>query len=81
MTEQNQISLPDEVLNTILTGGLDGLPQAVSLLINHAMLIERHRHLGAAPYERAQRRRPGSASRDLGGRSSRGGSIKKQSNC
>ena len=53
MTEQNQISLPDEVLNTILTGGLDGLPQAVSLLINHAMLIERHRHLGAAPYERA----------------------------
>ena len=56
MTEQNQISLPDEVLNTILTGGLDGLPQAVSLLINHAMLIERHRHLGAAPYERAPAR-------------------------
>ena len=27
MTEQNQISLPDEVLNTILTGGLDGLPK------------------------------------------------------
>ena len=56
MTEQNQISLPDDVLNTILTGGLDGLPQAVSLLINHAMLIERHRHLGAAPYERAPAR-------------------------
>ena len=48
MTEQHQISLPDEVLNTILTGGLDGRPEAVSLLINHAMLIERHRHLGAA---------------------------------
>jgi putative transposase len=48
MTEQSQISLADEVLNTILTGGLDGLPEAVSLLINHAMLIERHRHLGAA---------------------------------
>jgi putative transposase len=56
MTEQHQISLPDEVLNTILTGGLDGLPEAVSLLINHAMLIERHRHLGAAPYERAPAR-------------------------
>jgi transposase-like protein len=56
MTEQNQISLPDEVLNTILTGGLDGLPEAVSLLINHAMLIERHRHLGAAPYERCPAR-------------------------
>jgi transposase-like protein len=56
MTEQNQISLPDEVLNTILTGGLDGLPEAVSLLINHAMLIEHHRHLGAAPYERTPAR-------------------------
>lgn len=31
--------------------------------------------------QHAPRRRPGSASRDLGGRSSRGGSIKKHSNC
>jgi hypothetical protein len=64
MTEQNQISLPDEVLNTILTGSLDGLPEAVSLLINHAMLIldaryEKVRiHLQAEMRAAAKRRQP-----------------------
>ena len=33
--------------------GLDGLGDAVSMLINEAMRLERERHLAAAPYERS----------------------------
>lgn len=32
--------------------GMDGLGNAIQILINQAMLIERNRHLNAAPYER-----------------------------
>ena len=52
MTEQSQITLNPEILNVILEHGLAGLPDALSLLINHAMLIKRSKHLGAAPYQR-----------------------------
>ena len=55
MTEHHQrdISLPAGILNPILEGGLAGLPEAVSLLVNQAMLIEREHHLGARAYERS----------------------------
>ena len=36
--------------------GLEGLGEAVSMLINEAMRLERERHLGVAPYERSPRR-------------------------
>lgn len=36
--------------------GLDGLGDAVSMLINEAMRLERQRHLGLAPYERSAQR-------------------------
>lgn len=52
MTEHHDITLPQDILNPILSTGLAGLPEAISLLINHAMLIERSQHLGAAPYQR-----------------------------
>lgn len=52
MTEPINLNLPTEILNFLATDGLQGLPQTVSLLINHAMLLERQRHLGAAPYQR-----------------------------
>lgn len=52
MTEQTDTTLSKDILNPILETGLEGLPQAISLLINHAMLIERSQHLGAAPYQR-----------------------------
>jgi len=52
MTEQNQTTLNPKILNTILEHGLDGLPEALSLLINHAMLIERDCHLQSTPYQR-----------------------------
>lgn len=52
MTEQTDSTLSNNILNPILETGLEGLPEAISLLINHAMLIERSQHLGAAPYQR-----------------------------
>lgn len=52
MTEHTDTNLSQNILNPILETGLEGLPEAISLLINHAMLIERSQHLGAAPYQR-----------------------------
>lgn len=56
MTEQLDIKLPSQIINTILENGMDGLPQAISLLINEAMLIERSSHLCSHPYQRHQER-------------------------
>lgn len=36
--------------------GLEGLSDAVSMLINEAMRLERDRHLAVAPYERSPQR-------------------------
>jgi putative transposase len=44
------------ITETFLESGLDGLGRAVGMLINEAMLIERDRHLQAAPYERTDNR-------------------------
>ncbi len=56
MTEHTDINLPAEILKPILDSGLGGLPEAVSLLVNHAMLIEREHHLGARAYQRTDGR-------------------------
>lgn len=37
--------------------GLEGLPEALTALINTAMHVERERHLGAEAYERSEERR------------------------
>jgi len=36
--------------------GFDGLAEAVTVLLNSAMVAERSEHLGAAPYERCEER-------------------------
>lgn len=56
MTENPNTELPQNALDAILNHGLEGLPQAISTLINHAMIIERERHLGATAYQRTERR-------------------------
>lgn len=56
MTKHNHISLSNNILNPILENGLEGLPSAISLLINQAMIIERSNHLGTLPYERSASR-------------------------
>ena len=43
----------NEIVNHISERGTDGLAEAMRVLLNHAMEIERAKALGAAPYERA----------------------------
>ena len=58
MTRQEFDSSAAEQLLEILTEhGLDGLQEAMAILLNEAMKIERSRFLGAGPYERAEDRR------------------------
>jgi len=42
----------DDVIELIAQQGFQGLGEAVTVLINEAMKIERNQHLEAAPYER-----------------------------
>jgi putative transposase len=49
-------SITQQVINNLLEHGLEGLPDAITMLVNEAMLIERGRHLGAHPYQRSQER-------------------------
>lgn len=51
-----ELSLSDNILKPILEAGLEGLPEAVAMLINHAMKIERAEHMGAAPHQRTPER-------------------------
>jgi putative transposase len=52
-TENTQFDLAMELL---IENGFDGIAEAVSLLMNTAMQIERSRYLQAAPYERTDKR-------------------------
>lgn len=45
------------MIELIAEQGLDGLGEAVKILINEAMQVERNRHLQAEPYERSDERR------------------------
>ncbi|QDV04906.1 Transposase, Mutator family [Planctomycetes bacterium Poly30] len=52
--DANKISL---VLELLTEHGFDRLAEAIQILLNEAMLIERSDYLNAAPYERAESRR------------------------
>ncbi len=41
----------DDVLELLTTNGFDGLADAVTILLNAAMVAERSEYLGASPYE------------------------------
>ncbi len=45
-----------EVLEMLVTGGLDSSNDALTFLLNSAMCLERKRHLNAEPYERTEER-------------------------
>src|ERR671932_143321 len=51
MTYHPDCTLPTEFLEQIADGGLEALPEAIRLLINAAMLLERQKFLGAGPYQ------------------------------
>ena len=46
----------NSVIELIADQGFDGLSEAVTLLINEAMKMERSKHLKAEPYERTESR-------------------------
>lgn len=50
INDDNNIHAAIELLTI---NGLDGLGEAVSILINHAMELQRREHLNASPYERS----------------------------
>jgi transposase-like protein len=57
MTHQPHPSVIDEVVQSLAEQGLDGMAQAMELLINECMKIERQQALGVGPYQRGKARR------------------------
>lgn len=56
MTYVSDYTIPKEVLEQICEEGFDALPDLIRIMLNTAMQIERHKHLGAGPYERTPQR-------------------------
>lgn len=56
MTRVENDTVFKEVIEVILQNGLDGLADALSIVINEAMKVERSRALQASPYERNESR-------------------------
>jgi putative transposase len=56
MTYQGDCTLPTDVLEFLTEGGLEALPEAIRLLLNTAMLLERQKFIGADPYQRTAER-------------------------
>lgn len=57
MTRKNEFNATERALQMICDNGMEGLAEAIRLLLNEAMKIERSQTLGAAPYERTEERR------------------------
>ena len=57
MTRPENDNVFGEVIEVILQNGLEGLADALSLMINEAMKVERSRALQANPYERNDARK------------------------
>ncbi|MBX3425382.1 MAG: transposase [Pirellulales bacterium] len=57
ITRPLQSTAIDEVVQLLAEHGFDGLADAVTVVLNEAMKIERTRALGAQPYERTPARR------------------------
>jgi len=56
MTYHPDCTLPTDLLDHLTEGGLAALPEAIRLLLNTAMLLERQKFIGAGPYERSAER-------------------------
>ena len=58
MTEHHNIqhAAISQAINLVVESGLDGLPEAMTLLFDEAMRIERTRHIGADPHQRTETR-------------------------
>ncbi len=56
MTCQVQDKTISDVLELLVTEGFEGMADAMSILFNEAMRLDRSRHLGAGPWERVEAR-------------------------
>lgn len=57
MDEHNQSTHSDPLINLLFDGGLqNALPKIAEILMNAAMLLEREKHIGAAPHQRGVER-------------------------
>ena len=56
MNCHNDSILSEGFLETLADNGMDALPDALRLLLNAVMLLERQKRLGAGPYERTPER-------------------------
>jgi len=57
MTHDFQSTTTHEAVQLLAEHGFDSMAQAIQILMNEAMMIERSEYLQAAPYERTQERR------------------------
>jgi len=57
MTHQPHPNAFDALVELLAEHGFDGMAQAISILLNEAMKLERAEALGADPYERTEQRR------------------------
>jgi transposase-like protein len=57
MPNQNNDNSLQDILELLTENGLDGATEALRMLLNAAMILEREKHLGAAHYERNEQRR------------------------
>jgi len=57
MPHREQNSVFEDVMELLTTEGFEGMADALSLLLNEAMRLERQDYLKAAPYERSAERR------------------------
>ena len=57
MTHREHCNASNDVVELLAEHGFDGMAQAIEILMNEAMKLERAQVLGAAPYERTDERR------------------------
>src|SRR6059058_4171050 len=57
MTHQTQTNALDPIVELLAEHGFDGLAQAVTVLLNEVMKVERAHALGAGPYQRSDDRK------------------------
>ncbi len=57
MTHQAHPTVTREVVQLLAEHGFDGMAQAMQLLLNECMKIERQEALGVGPYQRSEERR------------------------
>ena len=56
MTDTHDCTVSGDVIDQLIHGGFEALPDAIRILINAAMLVERQRFIGAGPYQRTDQR-------------------------